>query len=115
METILSTGGSGQKDSASVSVEHVRNLLDRLDRGFIVASREGQTLILNERAKKSLAGLGVDLENPPNILRELFRVDPTEISRRIDTGEKNIALEAVLSGRPYRARLNWIPQSDWLA
>lgn len=105
----------GPSDSSNVSVEHVRSLLDRLDRGFIVASREGQTLILNERAKKSLAGLGVDLENPPNILRELFRVEPAEISRRIDTGEKNIPLETVLSGRPYRARLNWIPKSDWLA
>jgi len=89
--------------------------LDRLDRGFIVASREGQTLILNERAKKSLASLGIDLENPPNLLREFFRVDPTDISRRVEKGEKDIALEAVLSGRPYRARLNWIPQSDWLA
>lgn len=116
MGTILSTPeAGGPNESSSVSVEHVRSLLDRLDRGFIVASREGQTLILNERAKKSLAGLGVDLENPPNILREFFRVDPAEISRRIEAGEKNIALEAVLSGRPYRARLNWIPQSDWLA
>ena len=56
MGTILSTVGGAQKDNAIVSVEHVRSLLDRLDRGFIVASREGQTLILNERAKKYFAG-----------------------------------------------------------
>jgi len=116
MGTILSSFPSGSpNDHDSVSVEHVRSLLDRLDRGFIVASREGQTLILNERAKKSLISIGVDIENPPNLLRELFRVDPNEISRRIEQGEKNIALEAVLGGRPYRVRLNWIPQSDWLA
>jgi signal transduction histidine kinase len=116
MGTILSSSPSGTpRDSTSVSVEHVRSLLDRLDRGFIVASREGQTLILNERAKKCLAALGFDLENPPNLLHELFKVDPNEISRRIDKGEKNIALEASLGGRIYRARLNWIPQSDWLA
>lgn len=116
MGTILSSSPSGTpSDSSSVSVEHVRSLLDRLDRGFIVASREGQTLILNERAKKCLAVLGFDLENPPNLLHELFKVDPNEISRRIDKGEKNIALEASLAGRIYRARLNWIPQSDWLA
>lgn len=116
MGTILSSSPSGTpSDSSSVSVEHVRSLLDRLDRGFIVASREGQTLILNERAKKCLAVLGFDLESPPNLLHELFKVDPNEISRRIDKGEKNIALEASLAGRIYRARLNWIPQSDWLA
>jgi len=105
----------GPKDAANVSVEHVRSLLDRLDCGIIVASREGQTLILNERAKKSLASIGVNFEDPPNLFRELFEVDPDEISRRIDRGDKNIALESVSRGRPYRARLNWIPQSDWVA
>jgi len=105
----------GPKDAVNVSVEHVRSLLDRLDRGIIVASREGQTLILNERAKKSLASIGVDFENPPNLFRELFQVDPDEIVRRIEKGDKDIALQSVLSGRSYRARLNWIPQSDWLA
>jgi signal transduction histidine kinase len=115
MGTILSTVGGAQKDNAIVSVEHVRSLLDRLDRGFIVASREGQTLILNERAKKYFASMGVDIENPPNLLRELFKVDPNDIFGRSEKGEKNIALEATLGGRPCRARLNWIPQSDWLA
>src|SRR3974390_528721 len=105
----------GPKDAVNVSVEHVRSLLDRLDRGIIVASREGQTLILNERAKKSLASIGVNFENPPNLFRELFHVDPDEIGRRIEKGDKDIALQSVLSGRSYRARLNWIPQSDWLA
>jgi len=89
--------------------------LDRLDRGFIVATRDGQTLILNERAKKYLVAMGVDLENPPNLLQELFHVDPAEIARRIEKGEKNIALAAMIGSRAYRARLNWIPQSDWLA
>jgi signal transduction histidine kinase len=116
MGTILSTAGSDNpKDGASVSVEHVRSLLDRLDRGFIVATRDGQTLILNERAKKYLVAMGVDLENPPNLLQELFHVDPSEIARRIEKGEKNIALEAMIGSRAYRARLNWIPQSEWLA
>jgi signal transduction histidine kinase len=116
MGTILSTASNeSPKDRASVSVEHVQSLLDRLDRGFIVASREGQTLILNERAKKYLLSMGVDLENPPNILRELFKVDPKDVSGRIDQGEKNIGLETTLGGRIYRARLNWIPQSEWLA
>src|SRR3974390_2034468 len=105
----------GPKDAVNVSVEHVRSLLDRLDRGIIVASREGQTLILNERAKKSLASIGVNFENPPNLFRELFQVDPDEIVRRIERGDKDIALQSELSGRSYRARLNWIPQSDWLA
>ena len=116
MGTILSTSSSdNSRDGASVSVEHVRSLLDRLDRGFIVATREGQTLILNERAKKYLVSMGVDLENPPNLLQEVFHVDPVEIARRIDKGEKNIALEAMVGSRAYRARLNWIPKSDWLA
>jgi signal transduction histidine kinase len=116
MGTILSTPTSGSsKDRASVSVEHVRSLLDRLDRGFIVATRDGQTLILNEPAKKYLVSMGVDLDNPPNLLLELFHVDPAEITGRIEKGEKNIALGATIGGRAYRARLNWIPQSDWLA
>ena len=101
--------------SASIPVEHVQALLHRLDRGFIVTSRDGQSLILNERAKKVLGQLGLDGNDSPNILLDVMKLDPAEVSRRIERGEREIKCDGVFSGKAFQARLCWIPESDWLA
>jgi signal transduction histidine kinase len=84
-----------------------------LDRGFIVAQRDGQTLILNERAKKFLTQLG--LGNDTANLLDLMKLEPTEVARRIASGESEIRIDGEYSGRAFHARLRWIPESEWLA
>jgi len=107
-------GGAASR-SMSIPVEHVQALLHRLDRGFIVTSRDGQSLILNERAKKVLGQLGLDGNDSPNILLDVMKLDPAEVSRRIERGEREIKCDGVFSGKAFQARLCWIPESDWLA
>lgn len=101
--------------SASIPVEHVQALLHRLDRGFIVASRDGQSFILNERAKKFLGHLGTNGGDSPNILVDLMKLEPGEVSRRIESGESEISFDGAHGGKQFHARLRWIPESDWLA
>ena len=96
-------------------IEHVRALLERLDHGVIVASRDGSILILNDRARKCLAQFGFNRNDPLNVLRELMQVDPTDIARRIDGGESEIRMESTVGGKPCRFRLGWIPGPSWLA
>jgi signal transduction histidine kinase len=105
--------GSSQK-STSIPIEHVQALLHRLDRAFVVASRDGQSLILNERAKKFLEHLGMDGNDSPNILQELMKLDPAEVSRRIESGESEIECDGDYAGKAFHARLRWLPESDWL-
>jgi signal transduction histidine kinase len=110
-----STSSGSSPSSASIPVEHVQALLYRLDRGFIVTSRDGQSLILNERAKKVLGQLGLDGNDSPNILLDVMKLDPTEVTRRIERGESEIKCDGVFGGKQFQARLCWIPESDWLA
>ena len=90
-------------------------MLYRLDRGFIVTSRDGQSLILNERAKKVLGRLGLNGNESPNILLDVMKLDPGEVTRRIERGESEIRCDGLFGGQPFHARLRWIPESDWLA
>lgn len=108
------TGKTGQGGS-SLPVEHVRALLDTVERGVIVADREGLALIINARARKYLVVHGKEDKTPFNVFEDLLNVDPKEISRRIEAGENEIELEGRTSLKAYRARVIWIPESDWLA
>jgi signal transduction histidine kinase len=113
--TASSSPGEYTGQGPNLPAEHVRALLDRLDYGFAVASRDGQVVILNERARKCLAHFGVMANSPLNILQDLMKVDPQEISRRIDNGENEIRMEGTIEGEACRFRMGWVPGPDWLA
>ena len=103
------SGGLG-----SVPLEHVRGLLDTLERGVILATRDGHVLTLNERARKSLGVLGIEGLNSLNILQDFLKVDQREIFRRLQDGQNEIALSGIIAGKPFHARVRWIPESEWL-
>ena len=106
---------SGDSSKRSIPVEHVQALLYSVDRGVIVTSRDGQSLILNERAKKLLGQLGMDSNDSPKLLLELMKLDLGEVSRRIEQGESEIEHDGIFAGKSFHALLRWIPDSDWLA
>ena len=106
-----SSSESSKSSSTNLPVEHVQALLYRLDRGFIVTSRDGQSLILNERAKKLLAGLGLPANDTLNILADVMKLDPVEVSRRIESGENEIQCDGAVNGKSFHARVWWIPES----
>jgi signal transduction histidine kinase len=113
--TISSIAGKAGQGGSTLPVDHVRALLDTVERGVIVADREGLALIINARARKYLVAHGKEDKTPFNIFEDLLNVDPKEISRRIEGGENEIELEGRTSLKAYRARVIWIPESDWLA
>lgn len=113
--TISSIMGKTGQGGSSLPLEHVRALLDTVERGVIVADREGLALIINARARKYLVAHGKEDKTPFNVFEDLLNVDPKEISRRIETGENEIELEGRTSLKAYRVRVIWIPESDWLA
>ena len=112
--TTLDSSGEPSRKNTSIPVEHVQALLHRLDRGFIVASLDGQSLILNERAKKVLEHLGVNGSESRNVFQDLMKLDPAEVTRRIKNGESEIKFDGEHDGKSFHARVRWIPESDWL-
>jgi signal transduction histidine kinase len=109
-----SMGKVGAK-SESLPYEQVRALLDTFDKGLLVADRQGFVLLSNTRGHKCLEEHGKSEQEPFNFFTEMLKVDPKEILRRIETGEHEIELKGSTDLKPYRARVKWIPESDWLA
>ena len=93
----------------------MRALLDTLDRGVVVASRDGSVLMLNARARRSMAALSEQEASTLNVFNGFLLIDSQEISRRIDTGEHEIPCGFTKENKKYPAIVKWIPESDWLA
>ena len=113
--------GSGISTGVAVSsgtnfpTENVRALLDTLDKGVVVASRDGRVLMVNARAKRCLEEHGKANVASLNIFQDVLDVVPEEISRRIESGENEIELPNTNGAGNFHARLRWIPESDWVA
>src|SRR5215470_512054 len=95
--------------------ETVRALLDTVDKGLVVANREGQVLMVNARARKCLEQQGKNDPSSLNIFADLLSVSPREIFRRIESGEHEIEITGRTAIRNFQARVKWIPESDWVA
>src|SRR5260370_42507883 len=101
--------------SQDLTLGQVRALLETVEKGMVVANREGLVLVANTRARKFLEEQGKSEKNSLNILREMLNADPQEISQRIQKGEHEIELAGTVDGRSFCARVKRIPESDWLA
>src|SRR5215468_8681046 len=97
-----------------LATDHVRALLDTMDKGIVIANREGEVFILNERARKCLEARGIRGKSPLNLFQDVMNEDAKEISHRLLNGEHEIELRNVADGNACRASLRWIPESDWL-
>src|SRR5258708_3897967 len=94
--------------------EHVRALLDTVEKAVVVASRDGRVLMANARARKCLEEHGKSDLLSMNIFEEL-KMEPREISKRIESGEHEIELTGKTGLKNFHARVRWIPESDWVA
>ena len=112
---ITATTGKFAHGGNSFPAETVRALLDTVDKGMLVASREGQVLMVNARARKCLEENGKSDPGSVNIFEDLLKVSPREISRRIESGEHEIEISGRTSSKGFQARVRWIPESDWVA
>ncbi len=104
--------GSGHE---ALPYEHVRALLDTFDKAMLVVDRQGHVLLTNTRARKCLEEHQKNEQIAFNLFTDLLNVDAQEILHRIELGEHEIELQGNTTIKPYRARVRWMPESDWLA
>lgn len=112
---ISSTLGKLGSSGIHFPSDNVRALLDTVDKGIVVADRDGRVLMANARAKQCLGQYGVADVAGLNIFEDTLKVLPLEISRRIESGEHEIELHGGNGTQILQARLRWIPESDWIA
>jgi signal transduction histidine kinase len=111
------TNSAGRLGSThdALPYEHVRALLDTFEKAMLVVDRQGRVLLTNTRARKCLEEHQKSEQISFNLFTDLLNVDAQEILRRIELGEHEIELQGNTPVKPYRARVKWMPESDWLA
>ncbi len=92
----------------------VASLLDTLDRPLLVAERGGHVLFANRRAQQCLNSRGIPSASQLNLFSELLRVDPKVIFGQIESGEHEVDLLVDFPQGKARARIQWLPEPDWL-
>jgi len=107
--------GEGQAELGShVPFDHVKALLDAVEKAVVVANREGFVIIANTRAQKCLEETGKVAKLSLNIFQDVLNVDPKEITRRIEGGENDFEVKNTMASKAVQARVRWIPESDWM-
>jgi signal transduction histidine kinase len=88
-------------------------LFDTLDRGVLIAERSGGIVMANLRARQIL---GVDdfRKSGRNQFEAFLHVEPRVIFDQIENGEHEVDLRIDTKEGPARARIQWLPEPDWL-
>jgi signal transduction histidine kinase len=98
----------------AVPASVIASLLDLLEQPILVSDRFGRILQTNVLGKQRLETLGFSPELTLNLFVDLLRIDPKSIANRIDGGEQQIDSHFDCCGGAAVARIQWLPQADWL-
>jgi signal transduction histidine kinase len=105
---------SDQRKPATIPLASLNGLLDTLDRALLIAERGGRLVLANLRARQCLESFGYKEYSQLDLFQDLLRKDPKEIFGIIENGEQKVELEVVRGGNKSRARIQWMPEPDWL-
>ena len=89
-------------------------LLDLLDHSVLIADRSGRILLANSRAKQQLDSRGLSFESNLNLFSDLLGISPKVLADQIETRKQNIDSKFDCFGGAALARIQWLPEADWL-
>ncbi len=92
----------------------IASLLDLLEEPILISDRSGRILQANARGKQRLASHGFAFESNLNLFSDLLRINPNVIRDRIEGGEPQIDSKFDCCGGAALARIQWLPEADWL-
>jgi signal transduction histidine kinase len=89
-------------------------LLDLLDQPILISDRSGRILQVNQSGILRLGSHGFSFEASSNLFSDLLHVHPNVISDQIEAGENQIDSKFDCCGGAAVARIQWLPEADWL-
>lgn len=92
----------------------IASLLDLLDHAILISDRSGRILQANARGKQRLTFHGFSIDSNLNLFSDLLQISPSVIADRIEGGEPHIDSKFDCCGGAARARVQWLPEADWL-
>jgi len=103
-----------ERKSGVLPIRFVDGLLDTVEKPMIVAERDGSVLLANMRARQSLEAQGHSDMNGLNVFQDVLKREAQEVLSRLEAGHHEVELEVEKGDRKTRARVQWLPEPDWL-
>jgi signal transduction histidine kinase len=100
--------------SEAVPASVIASLLDLLEQPVLIFNRFGRILQSNIHGRHRLESHGFSPELNLNLFSDLLHIEPKSITDRIESGEQNIDLNFDCCGGSAMARIQWLPEADWL-
>lgn len=98
----------------SLPLGWVSRLLDTLEKSLIVTDRSGSPLLINARARHFLVAQGFKETDEPNLFSDLLKLDSAKIFGQVEQGEHEVSVRIGSPENSAAARIQWMPESDWL-
>jgi signal transduction histidine kinase len=98
----------------SVPLRLTLGLLDRLEIPLLVTNVTGRLLLVNDRAREALRLPEDEGWKRLNLFADVLRMDPQVLLGQIESGESEVDLQLDGASGKLRARLERLPNSEWL-
>src|SRR5260370_16759347 len=106
---------SEERNSAVLPLGVVSRLLDTIEEPLMVAERSGNLLLVNTRARQCLGFHGNAEIQGLNLFNDILRVDSKKIFGELERGQHEVNLNIEGGEKKSAARIQWMPEPDWLA
>ena len=92
----------------------IQGLLDTLEKPLVVAERSGNLLLANTRARQYLESFGRAEMQTVNLFTDVLNADAQKIFGQIEKGAHQVKLQIGSGEKKATARIQWMPEPDWL-
>jgi len=105
---------SEERNSAVLPLGVVSRLLDTIEEPLMVAERSGNLLLVNTRARQCLGFHGNAEIQGLNLFNDILQVDSKKIFGELERGQHEVNLNIEGGEKKSAARIQWMPEPDWL-
>src|SRR5256886_4940164 len=92
----------------------VKSLLDCVEKGLLVAERNGRIVVANLRGRETLAALGHGDFQEANLISDVLKVSPETFVQKLEAGRRELQLEIISGASKYFASVQWMAEPEWL-
>src|SRR6266849_214046 len=105
---------SEERNRAVIPLGVVSRLLDTIEEPLMVAERSGNLLLVNTRARQCLGFHGYAEIQGLNLFNDILQVDSKKIFGELERGQHEVNLNIEGGEKKSAARIQWMPEPDWL-
>jgi len=105
---------SEERKRAVLPMGYVSGLLDKVEKPLMVAERSGNLLLVNSRARQSLEAQGYGEISGLNLFNDVLQVDAKQIFGQVEGGAHEVDVQVERGKTKSTARIQWMPEPDWL-